>query len=598
MGNMRELKTPILIIGGGTGGSAAALACARMGIGCIVTEPTDWIGGQLTSQAVPPDENRWIETFGGNRSYQDLRNGVRRYYRQVRGGLSVKAATDPHLNPGGGWVSRLCAEPRIWHDVLSGMLLAAGFTFVSGALAPRDGAGGRERVSGADGASGYQSGAARAVMLNLQPMAAELVGDTIRTFRFIHTITGEEIVIEADLVLDATETGDVLALANIEHAIGAEHRDVYGELHGRADFDIKDKASDWIDQQACSWCFAIEHRPGENHTIDKPKNYDWWRVHVPDMSPPWCGPLFSWTVPSHTAMGCRTFRMVPWPSEPAPGELEMWRYRRIVDSAVHSRNGLERDATDHPDVSLINMVQMDHWRRPLLGVGGAEAAAALAGAREQSLCFLYWMQTEASRHDGKGVGYPGLKLRGDELGTTDGFAKSPYIREPRRLLARTMVTEAHIGTDQRRAAGIERSDPNWLRVPDGLGTAEAFADSVGIGHYMIDLHPSCAGRNNVYVPAAPFRIPMGALIPVRVKNVLAAGKCLGVTHITNGAYRMHHVEWSVGEAAGVLAAWCVCEGRAAVMIEPTAVHGSAEKLQDVRRVLGEQGVRMAWPWEI
>ena len=55
----------IVIVGGGTGGCAAALGATAMGLSVIMTEETDWIGGQLTSQAVPPDENSDIETYGG-----------------------------------------------------------------------------------------------------------------------------------------------------------------------------------------------------------------------------------------------------------------------------------------------------------------------------------------------------------------------------------------------------------------------------------------------------------------------------------------------------------------------------------------------------
>src|SRR5215469_5899445 len=62
-----ELAADLVIIGGGLGGCAAALAAARNGLRVIMTEETDWIGGQLTSQAVPPDENPWIETFGATR---------------------------------------------------------------------------------------------------------------------------------------------------------------------------------------------------------------------------------------------------------------------------------------------------------------------------------------------------------------------------------------------------------------------------------------------------------------------------------------------------------------------------------------------------
>ena len=380
-------------------------------------------------------------------------------------------------------------------------------------------------------------------------------------------------MIRADYILDATELGDLYDLAGVEHAIGAEHRDVYGEMHGRSDH------TDPMDQQAFSWCFAIEHRPGENHTIAKPANFDFWACYVPQMVPKWCGPLFSWTVPSHNVEGSRTFPFIPSPDRCPEGMWDMWRYRRIVDSAIHE------DAAAHPDVCLVNWVQMDYWLKPLLGVDAATKAAALAGAREQSLALLYWMQTQAPRLDGS-IGFPGLRLRGAELGTQDGLAMAPYIREPRRLLARTMVSEAHIGTEQRRAEGRPGQDKS------PLGLAELFADSVGIGHYTLDLHPSTAGRNSLYVPAAPFRIPLGSLIPVRVRNVIGAGKAIGVTHITNGCYRMHHTEWNIGESAGLLAAFCL-ENAA----EPAQVHASPERVEAFQRELVASGVRIAWPWE-
>ena len=47
--------------------------------------------------------------------------------------------------------------------------------------------------------------------------------------------------------------------------------------------------------------------------------------------------------------------------------------------------------------------------------------------------------------------------------------------------------------------------------------------------------------------------PLGALIPVRAENLLPANKNIGTTHITNGCYRLHPVEWSIGEAVGALA---------------------------------------------
>ena len=79
---MKELHCDVLVVGAGLGGVAAALAALRLGKTVILTEETDWIGGQMTAQAVPPDEHPWIETTGCTASYRRLRENIRRYYRQ------------------------------------------------------------------------------------------------------------------------------------------------------------------------------------------------------------------------------------------------------------------------------------------------------------------------------------------------------------------------------------------------------------------------------------------------------------------------------------------------------------------------------------
>src|SRR5690349_14796588 len=77
-----EMRADVVVVGGSVGGVAAALAAARAGLRVILSEETDWVGGQLTSQAVPPDEHPWIESFGCTRSYRRYRDGVRAYYRR------------------------------------------------------------------------------------------------------------------------------------------------------------------------------------------------------------------------------------------------------------------------------------------------------------------------------------------------------------------------------------------------------------------------------------------------------------------------------------------------------------------------------------
>jgi hypothetical protein len=120
--------------------------------------------------------------------------------------------------------------------------------------------------------------------------------------------------------------------------------------------------------------------------------------------------------------------------------------------------------------------------------------------------------------------------------------------------------------------------------------AEPFADSVGIGCYRIDLHPSAGGSNYVDVSSLPFQIPLGALLPKRVENLLPACKNLGTTHITNGCYRLHPVEWNIGEAAGALAAHAIRSKQT-----PRAIRGKQKLLTDFQSALRAQGFELAWP---
>ncbi|MCW2640783.1 MAG: secreted protein, partial [Dactylosporangium sp.] len=109
----------------------------------------------------------------------------------------------------------------------------------------------------------------------------------------------------------------------------------------------------------------------------------------------------------------------------------------------------------------------------------------------------------------------------------------------------------------------------------------------------IDLHPSASGRGYLDIATYPFQIPLGALVPVRLDNLVAAGKCLGVTHITNGCYRLHPVEWNTGEAAGALAAFSLNRG-----VPPRAVSSKPDLLTEFQSVLSDLGVQLHWPDDI
>jgi hypothetical protein len=124
----------------------------------------------------------------------------------------------------------------------------------------------------------------------------------------------------------------------------------------------------------------------------------------------------------------------------------------------------------------------------------------------------------------------------------------------------------------------------------GSRGAVPYADTVGVGMYRIDLHPSTGGDHYIDIGASPFQIPLGALLPVRLSNLIAAGKNIGTTHITNGCYRLHPVEWNIGEVAGTLAAYCVRSGKA-----PQQVQSDEADLATFQQLLVAQGVELRWP---
>ncbi|MFJ5264841.1 FAD-dependent oxidoreductase [Streptomyces sp. NPDC088387] len=524
-------EADILVVGGGLGGVAAALAACRAGRSVVLTEETDWIGGQLTSQAVPPDEHPWVEQFGTSASYRQLREHIRGYYRRWYP-LRAEARALPHLNPGAGRVSKLCHEPRVALAVLEGM------------LAPHRAAG------------------LLTVLTEHRPVAAEIDNDVVRAVTVEDLREGTHRTLTARYVLDGTETGELLHLAGVEYVTGAESRAEFDEPHApdRAQPD---------NQQGITVTFALSHHAGQDHTIDRPADYEFWRSYRPDF---WPGPLLGFEAPDP-----RTLEPVPRTLEPNPdidplavradqsadaGDKELWGFRRILARGLHTEGAFDSDIT------LVNWPLNDYWLKPYIG----QEAEALREARQLSLSLLHWLQTEAPRTDG-GTGFPGLRLRPDVTGTTDGLAKAAYVRESRRIKAVTTVTEHDVAID--------------LVGPRG-GTR--YRDSVGVGGYRIDLHPSTGGDTYIDIGSVPFEIPLGALVPRRVRNLLPAGKNIGTTHITNGCYRLHPVEWNVGEVAGALAAHCLAED-----VGPHEVQAEDKRFEEFAAVLDRAGVQRHWP---
>ena len=512
-----ELECEVLVVGGGTGGVAAALAAVRRGRQVCLVEETDWLGGQLSSQGVSAlDEHDLIESFGGTASYYELRRAIRTHYREL--GLDAAAGG----NPGSCWVTHLAFEPSVAAAVIDRLLTP----FV-------------------------ESGRLR-VLLRMKPVAVLASDSRIEAVTVIDLDRSQLLRFRPEFVIDATELGDLLPLAGIGYRVGAESAADTGEPHAQPEQPQPRCV------QSLTYTFALERMAaGELHRIPKPEQYE----HYRDTQP------YSLTIEVHGGeiygeesgwLSYRLFEQMPGTKGP------LWTYRRLIDAAALPRVCAR-------DITMFNWPGNDYRDATILDVPAAQAAAALQDAKRVSLGFLHWLQTAAPAAADR-VGAPELRLRPDVMGTADGLSKHPYIREARRIRALRTVVEQDVSAEHRH--GVR---------------AAHFADSVGIGWYPIDIHGSGPEDVGVSTRTQPFQIPLGALVPLDVVNFAAAAKNIGTTHITNGCYRLHPVEWNIGEAAGALAAWSL-ETRQS----PGAIWRDAAETRRLQRSLLGEGVPLAW----
>lgn len=514
----------IVIVGASAGGCAAALAAADAGATVCLLEAGTWIGGQLTSQGVcTPDEQQHIETFGGTRRYYEFRNRVREHYRTTYQ-LSAKGAEQVYLNPGSCWVSRLSYEPKIGAAILRDMLRP------------------------------FETNGRLQILFEIRVTACEMNPDAPHTIAAVvaQTANGEPLHIRPRYVLDATDTGDVLALCGQEGAdwtIGAESQSETGEPDAPPE-----SRSHWV--QPFTFPFALEWSPetSDTNTIEPPHDYEELKA------------LQDYKI-MHGAITGLFGGRAPW-----------WQYRRI----------LARDNFDDPriphDVAMINTAGNDYYGGNILGPDAGDSAqlqATIARARRASLGYVYWLQTECPREEKeeRKTGYPEFRLRLDLFDTADGCAPEPYIRESRRIRALRLILEQEIVVKDFRGSVCRGDNARAAWMPD----------AVGVGHYALDIHPNGHGEPNHYVATRPFQIPLGALIPGRLTNLLPACKNSGTTHLTNGAYRLHPIEWNIGEAAGLLAAFAVQKKRS-----PRAVYEEEGLRRAYQRDLLANGIALSW----
>ncbi len=212
----QKLVTDVLVIGGGAGGTAAAIQSARMGVKTILVEPTTILGGMLTAAGVSCTDGNDQLPSG---LWDEFRQALYKHYGRNK------------LNC--GWVSNTNFEPHVadsifkaWTKKEKNLKVQYGFQFTT---ILKEG----NKVTGA-------------IFSNIR--------------------NNEEIKIKAKVVIDATELGDVLAAAGAAYDLGMDDPLVSGEKEARQKNDII---------QDLTWAAILkDYGAGADKTIEKPANYD------------------------------------------------------------------------------------------------------------------------------------------------------------------------------------------------------------------------------------------------------------------------------------------------------------------------------------
>ena len=212
------LRTDVLVIGGGTGGCAAGIQSARMGVSTIIAEPTVWLGGMFSAAGV--------SAFDGN---HHMPSGIWGEFREqlykVYGGPNAVAT---------GWVSNTQFEPHVGDSIIKSFVSALPKLNVL-----------------------YQTAFVKAIVN----------GTTVTGAVFVDVKTKKQITIYAKQVIDATELGDVVASANIPFDMGMEASSSTGE-------NVNVPESNDIIQDMTYAAILKDYGKGVDRTLPKPANYD------------------------------------------------------------------------------------------------------------------------------------------------------------------------------------------------------------------------------------------------------------------------------------------------------------------------------------
>ncbi len=450
---METITTEVLVVGGGTGGVAAALQAARRGARTVLVSESHWLGGMLTSAGVTAPDGLELLAF---------QTGIWGKFLQA---LQLR-------QPQGldhAWVSFFTYEPRVGASIFADWVAA---------------------------------------LPNLQwirgqtPQAVQKQGDRVTGVRF------QDYQVTAQITLDATELGDLLALAELPYRWGWEWQSEWQEPS--APVHPNTMTSTYA-VQAPTWVFVLQ---------------DFGAAEAPALPAP---------DPSASSLFGQTWQ--------GYGPEQFLNYGRLPGN---------RFMINWPEQGNDYGLQAER----LVGSDSARQAF-LQEAYAHAYSYACWLQQQLSRRYGLAadlfpVDVPAAGSLAKPLGG-GAFALHPYYRESRRLVGQTTVCEQDILPV---AGGQTAALPCNLA---GEVRAIAIGNYVNDHHYpgfQLALQPKSVRWGGRWT-GTPFALPYDCLVPAATEGLLVCEKNISVSHIANGATRLQPTVLGLGQAAGMAAALCV-----------------------------------------
>jgi hypothetical protein len=435
-------QVEVLVIGGGTGGTAAGISAARMGVKTLVVEEGPWLGGMISSAGVTC-------TDGNHNLPSGIWNEFRERIYAVYGGPAAVAT---------GWVSLTQFEPHVSDSIWKALAAAEKNLEVLYGWQFEKIIKGGERVTGAQ----FRNGA------------------------------GKSLTISAKICIDGTELGDAMASAGVPFTLGMEAGSEANENVGVIQTNNIVQDLTWV-------ATLKDYGKDADCTIAKPVGYN----------------------PAEFDGACTDYYLNKSLKAPGVDAKKMLDYGKMPHEKymINWPNG--------GNDTYLNIVNMSP----------AERVIELDKAKQTTLRFVYFIQQQ--------LGFKHLGLAKDEYPTADRLALMPYHREGRRLQGLVRMNIKHI------------AEP--FTQPDAL-----YRTGISVGDYPIDHHhkknPEAPQHLDFY-PVPSYNIPLGALIPQKETGLIVAEKGISVSNVVNGTTRLQPVVMLTGQAAGVLAALCVKQGK-------------------------------------